>query len=82
MLLLVYYVVVWQGNLIDRIVSGYVIDFLDFYLFRYDYPVFNVADIAIVIGIFLLTYAVIKGEDVNETNRGKGKRKARQVSSK
>ena len=70
------------GNLIDRIVSGYVIDFLDFYLFRYDYPVFNVADIAIVIGIFLLTYAVIKGEDVNETNRGKGKRKARQVSSK
>ncbi len=72
------------GNLIDRIIFGYVRDFLDFYLFKYDYPVFNVADIAIVIGIILLIYAVFKGEDVNEDNSSKGrsKRKTRQVSSK
>ncbi len=71
------------GNLIDRLIYGYVRDFLDFYLFKYDYPVFNIADIAIVIGIILLIYAVFKGEDVNEDNSSrKNKRKTRQVSSK
>ncbi len=38
------------GNLIDRVRTGYVIDFLDFRI----WPVFNVADIAIVAGVFLL----------------------------
>jgi len=70
------------GNLIDRISSGYVTDFLDFYLFKYDYPVFNVADIAIVFGIILLIYAVFKGEDVNENQSSRKSRKTRQVSSK
>lgn len=65
------------GNLIDRITEGYVIDFLDFYIFKYDYPVFNVADIAIVIGIFLLVIAVFKGEDVNEDNRQRRNDKTR-----
>ena len=51
------------GNLIDRIIKGYVIDFLDFKIFNYDYPVFNVADIAIVIGVILLGYAIIRKED-------------------
>lgn len=60
------------GNLIDRIIFGYVRDFFDFYIFKYDYPVFNVADIAIVCGVILLIYAVIKGEDVNE-NRSRKK---------
>ena len=38
------------GNLIDRIVYGHVIDFLDFRI----WPVFNVADIAIALGVMLL----------------------------
>lgn len=40
------------GNLIDRIFRGYVIDFIDVNLFNF--PNFNVADISIVIGVFLL----------------------------
>ena len=42
------------GNLIDRIIYGYVIDYLDFYIFNYDYPIFNIADILIVIGIIII----------------------------
>ncbi len=51
------------GNLMDRWLFGYVRDFLDFQIFHYDYPVFNIADIGVVIGICLLIYAVMKGED-------------------
>lgn len=69
------------GNLVDRIIFGYVRDFLDFYIFKYDYPIFNVADICIVIGVILLMYAVIKGEDSNEPNSKKSKRKNRQIPS-
>lgn len=58
------------GNLIDRIFRGYVIDFFDFYIFGYNYPVFNIADICIVFGVFLLIIATIKKEDLNE-NRSK-----------
>jgi len=64
------------GNLADRLLFGYVRDFLDFYIFNYDYPVFNVADIAIVIGVFLLVIAILKGEDSNEVNRSRKKSKA------
>lgn len=42
------------GNLIDRIIYGYVIDYLDFNILGYDYPIFNFADICIVIGIVLI----------------------------
>ncbi len=70
------------GNLIDRIVFGYVRDFFDFFIFNYNYPVFNVADIAIVVGVILLIYAIIRGEDVNGDSSKKRKRKTRQVSSK
>ena len=48
------------GNLIDRVVRGYVIDFLDFNLFGYDYPVFNIADIFIVVGIIVMVMVSLK----------------------
>ena len=50
------------GNLIDRIVSGYVIDFLDFLIFNYNFPVFNMADTFIVISVFLILIDTFRGE--------------------
>ncbi len=40
------------GNLVDRLVHGHVIDFLDFHFGTYIYPTFNVADMGICIGVF------------------------------
>ncbi|AIR70587.1 MULTISPECIES: signal peptidase II [Dickeya] len=42
------------GNLADRLVHGYVIDFLDFYVGNWHYPTFNLADSAIVVGALLI----------------------------
>ncbi|MDE2464036.1 MAG: signal peptidase II [Alphaproteobacteria bacterium] len=44
------------NNLIDRLVYGRVADFFHFYAFGYDWYVFNVADAAIVIGVFVILY--------------------------
>ncbi len=50
------------GNLFDRIIYGSVIDFLDFNIFGYNYPVFNLADTFIVVGIMLLIIVSIRKE--------------------
>jgi len=42
------------GNLMDRLRWGMVVDFLDFYIGRYHWPAFNVADMAICIGLGLV----------------------------
>lgn len=47
------------GNLWDRLVSGHVVDFLLFYIGRYQWPAFNVADSAIVIGAGLLVFEIL-----------------------
>ena len=47
------------GNLWDRLVSGRVVDFLLFYIGQYQWPAFNVADSAIVMGAGLLVIEIL-----------------------
>ncbi|MBI1740179.1 MAG: signal peptidase II [Acidobacteriales bacterium] len=47
------------GNLWDRLVSGHVVDFLLFYVGQYQWPAFNLADSAIVIGAGLLVFEIL-----------------------
>jgi signal peptidase II len=56
-----------MGNLWDRMMSGRVVDFLDFYVGSYHWPAFNVADTAIVIGATLLISEIFFTKSANET---------------
>ncbi len=47
------------GNLWDRVLSGRVVDFLLFYIGSYQWPAFNVADSAIVVGAGLLAIEIL-----------------------
>ena len=53
------------GNLIDRVVRGEVVDFLDVYWSDYHWPAFNLADSFITIGVGITIYylAIVKGDD-------------------
>jgi signal peptidase II len=58
------------GNLIDRALFGYVIDFLDFYIGDNHWPVFNVADSMIFIGAALMIFDSFKNNNKdNEKNK-------------
>lgn len=48
------------GNAVDRVMHGYVIDFIDFHLGTWHYPAFNFADCAIVIGACLMVLDIIR----------------------
>ncbi len=50
------------GNLIDRIIRNAVVDYLDFNIFGYNFPIFNLADILIVIGVGTMILETILNE--------------------
>jgi len=50
------------GNLYDRLVYKYVVDFIELYAGSYHWPSFNVADSAISIGVALLALEIIRNE--------------------
>ena len=54
------------GNLIDRIVFGYVIDYIGVIIFKYYFPIFNIDDALIVIGAIILLFR--KDGDKNEVS--------------
>lgn len=58
------------GNLIDRVRLGEVVDFLDFQWIRY--PIFNVADSAIVIGVGIMLWYTLRQPEEKEDSITKG----------
>jgi|SRR5579862_8632054 len=55
------------GNLWDRVASGRVVDFLLFYIKQYQWPVFNLADSAIVVGAALLVIEILFSKSHRES---------------
>ena len=47
------------GNFIDRVIHGFVIDFIDIYLGSYHWPDFNIADSSITIGFILIMFNIL-----------------------
>ncbi|MBI5188772.1 MAG: signal peptidase II [Nitrospirae bacterium] len=64
------------GNLIDRILLGHVVDFIDFSIGRFHWPAFNVADAALTVGIMtiFLTPLLKKGHLCESNNYSESKR--------
>lgn len=60
------------GNFIDRIVYGYVIDYLGFVIFNYEWPIFNFADSCIVGSVLILLILSLK-EDLWKNSKLKKK---------
>ncbi len=55
------------GNLYDRVVYGFVVDFFLFHFGAFDFPVFNIADVIIDLGVFMLFVDIFfLSEDDNE----------------
>ena len=50
------------GNLIDRVFRGYVIDYLETFILGINFPIFNLADICITLGIILMILMITGGQ--------------------
>lgn len=50
------------GNFIDRVVRKEVVDFIHTYIFTYNFPVFNIADSALVVGVIVLMIQMLREE--------------------
>ncbi|MBI0578421.1 MULTISPECIES: signal peptidase II [Bacillaceae] len=50
------------GNFIDRVIRKEVVDFIHTFIFGYNFPVFNIADSALVIGVILLMISMLRDE--------------------
>jgi signal peptidase II len=61
------------GNLVDRLRWGYVVDYVDLHV----WPVFNLADAAIVVGAALLIVGLVRGAPATGQTRGAGRRSRR-----
>lgn len=59
------------GNLVDRLMHGHVIDFIDLHFGSYIYPTFNVADSGIVVGVILYIWTSLR-VPVKRQNDGAG----------
>lgn len=59
------------GNVYDRLMHGYVIDFLDFYYQQWHWPAFNIADSAIFIGAALLIIDMLFSKESEENRESK-----------
>ena len=57
------------GNFIDRLLFKEVVDFLDFYIFGYDFPIFNVADMCLVIGLAMFAYDILIEDVIRARNK-------------
>lgn len=50
------------GNLFDRIIHGYVVDYISLNIFGYHFPIFNFADVCIVLGVIIILIITLKGD--------------------
>ncbi len=54
------------GNLIDRLIHGFVVDYVDVIIFNYDFPVFNLADSLLVLGAISIIGMMLLEEKRNK----------------
>lgn len=60
------------GNFIDRVFRNEVVDFVNTYIFGYDFPVFNIADSALVIGVAMLMIQMLLEERALKKEKAHG----------